>query len=194
VLRFVIQTALGVPMQLLTLLNLLVSLTSAAGQPGVVPSDHHFCSIHPPIEFTIDRTRTIVHDATLIVHARALGYTDAPVDSPRPNWTYVAFEVREVLSGNPPADTLVFFGRLVEHDSFPEDEVPYFTQHRGGGDCIASTYRAGGEYLLLLRESRISSLDPYWAFLAPTNEQVRGSDDPWIQWVRDALVASDARE
>jgi hypothetical protein len=174
--------------QLLSLLTLIlpIALTDSPGEAP--PSGWHFCSIYPPIQFTVDRTRTLVHDASLIVHARAIGYADAPAGDSRPDRTYVAFEVLDVLHGELPSETLTFLGRLVDHDGFAENEPPYLTQQRGGGDCIVSTYRAGGEYLLLLGESRLSPLDPYWAFLAPTNEQVRGADDPWIRWVRDALA------
>jgi hypothetical protein len=45
-------------------------------------------------------------------------------------------------------------------------------------------YRRGAEYLLLLTREQAGELTPYWSPLAPTNEQVSGPDDPWIQWVK----------
>ena len=32
------------------------------------------------------------------------------------------------------------------------------------------------------------TMTPYWQSLAPTNEQVRGPDDPWVAWVRKELA------
>ena len=153
-----------------------------------------FCSIHPPPELSPRRTRDIVLRAEVVVRATANGRAPAPPGSPRPDGHYVSFAVREVIKGTPPADTLVFMGGLDDRDSFREpgeDAVPYEMFHRwyGGGDCIAGTYRPGAEYLLLLgRRGGERELDPYWAVLAPTNEQIRGPDDPWVRWVRKTLV------
>lgn len=130
-----------------------------------------------------------------MVRATAIGRATPPPGSNRPDGNYVSFAVQEVLKGTPPSDTLVFMGGLVDHDSFREpgddDSVPYLTFYRmyGGGDCIAGTYRPGAEYLLLLgRRENVRELDPYWQFLAPTSEQVRGPDDPWVVWVRQTLA------
>jgi hypothetical protein len=49
------------------------------------------------------------------------------------------------------------------------------------GNCYALTYRSGAQYLLLIKAGT-----PYWAPLAPTNEQVQGEDDAWVSWVRNA--------
>ena len=47
--------------------------------------------------------------------------------------------------------------------------------------CFASRYRVGAEYLLLLRrDPDDQSLSPYWAGLAPVDEQVRGTRDAWV--------------
>lgn len=152
-----------------------------------------FCSIRPPIKFSAQRTRGIVRSAEVVVRATAIGHAPPPPRSSRPDGDYVSFAVREVLAGTPGSDTLVFMGALVDRDSFREpgeDGVPYLTFHRvyGGGDCIAGTYRPGAEYLLLLgRRANVRELDPYWQILAPTSEQVRGPDDPWVVWVRQTL-------
>lgn len=48
----------------------------------------------------------------------------------------------------------------------------------------------GAEYLFLLnRVDRMDGLIPYWIALGPTNEQIRGADDPWVRWVREQLAA-----
>lgn len=164
----------------------------AAPRTGAAAPDARFCSVAPPVEFSARRTRSIVQRAEVVVRATAIGRAPAPPGSRR-GGAYVSFAVREVLRGTPPAGTLVFMGGLDDRDSFrPEDEddVPYESFYRwyGGGDCIAATYRPGAEYLLLLGRRRdVDQLDPYWAILAPTAEQVRGPDDPWVRWVRKTL-------
>lgn len=165
----------------------------AAPRSVAAAPDARFCSVHPPIEFSVQRTRRIVQTAEVVVRATAIGR--APVPAGARHGSYVSFAVREVLEGTPPADTPVFMGGLDDRDSFrPEDEddVPYQSFYRwyGGGDCIAGTYRPGAEYLLLLgRRGDEEELDPYWALLAPTTEQIRGADDPWVRWVRKTLGA-----
>lgn len=153
--------------------------------------DPRMCSIEPPIEFSAARTRTIVREAEVIVRAVAVGAAPAPPGSKRPA-PHVVFTVREVLKGDGVPAKLSFYGGLDDRDSFQEGPVPYLGFHRwyGGGDCLAMTYRPGAEYLLLLSHSRDrSTLDPYWELLAPTNEQIRGADDPWVEWVRRELAA-----
>jgi len=74
--------------------------------------------------------------------------------------------------------------------------VPYDFIRPGGrwGNCFALTYRAGAEYMLLLRRAEYPSsaqpneLTPYWAPLSPTNEQqIGGASDAWFVWVRQKL-------
>jgi hypothetical protein len=45
-------------------------------------------------------------------------------------------------------------------------------------------YRPGAEYLFMLKLLTSDELAVYWETLAPINEQVRGADDQWVQWVR----------
>ncbi|WP_420127444.1 hypothetical protein [Longimicrobium sp.] len=162
------------------------------GEPAMPAA---LCSIRPPPTFSARRTRDIVQAAEVVVRAAAIGHAPAPPRSARPNGYYMSFAVLETIKGTTPADTLVFMGGEDDRDSFREpgdDTVPYTTFHRwyGGGDCIAGTYRPGAEYLLLLgRREEKGDLDPYWQFLAPTAEQIRGADDPWVTWVRQALAA-----
>jgi hypothetical protein len=166
------------------------------GDPAAAPGIGAFCSIYPPLEFSARRTRDIVLGAEVVVRATAIGRAPAPPGSARPNGYYVSFAIREVIKGTPPADTLVFMGGLDDQDSFREpgeDAVPYemFYRWYGGGDCIAGTYRPGAEYLLLLgHRGPGEDLNPYWAVLAPTNEQIRGADDPWVRWVRKTLAGN----
>ena len=185
-------SGLGAPGRLVggaILVAALVGTVTAASWPADAAGEAGFCSIHPPIEFSAKRTRAIVLEARAIVRATAIGVVPPSPGSKRPDLTYMAFDVREVLTGNVP-DTLRFIGYPDDQDSFSEEAVPYLTyfRWRGGGDCIATSYRPGAEYLLLLGDSRFG-LDPYWAFLAPTNEQIRGPDDPWVAWVRQVLAS-----
>jgi hypothetical protein len=91
-------------------------------------------------------------------------------------------------------DTLHIGGFETGHDDFNADTVPYIRVRSQGllGGCVASTYIRGGHYLLLLRRWH-GELTPYWAALDPVNEQVRGSDDPWVQWVRRAIQSDTTR-
>ncbi len=79
--------------------------------------------------------------------------------------------------------------------SFAGRPVPYDFIRPGGrhGNCVALEYRQGAEYLLLLKRSSNQAalpdtLTPYWAALAPTNEQVFGPADPWVAWVRKTVA------
>jgi hypothetical protein len=129
----------------------------------------------------------------VVVRATAIGPAPAP-SAELAHVRFFSFAVVEVLKGTPPGDTLVFMGAADNRDSFREGEdaaVPYLSYHRWyAGDCIASMYRPGAEYLLLLRHwgARGENFDPYWQMLAPTNEQIRGADDPWVAWVRTTLA------
>ena len=112
--------------------------------------------------------------------------------------TEVHFTVLEVLRGAPPAE-LTFTGELVDRDDYNERAVPYRMVRPSGqrGSCIAYEYKVGAEYLLILRtaphvipliaEAEASRLNPYWAPLAPLNEQIRGGGDPWVRWVKSNI-------
>jgi len=50
---------------------------------------------------------------------------------------------------------------------------------------FAGSYRAGAEYLLFLKKNNHGELTVYWAPLAPVNEELHSSQDPWLIWVRE---------
>ena len=104
--------------------------------------------------------------------------------------TTVRFEVLEVLKGTAPA-ALEFDGEITmdRREDDNDSGVPRTFVRRGGrhGNCFALQYRAGEEYLLLLRSQK-ERLTPYWSALAPVNEHVRGADDRWLRWVRAKLA------
>ena len=112
--------------------------------------------------------------------------------------TRVRFTVLELLKGRLASIPIEFNGTLWDRDDRNDQPVPYdFIRPGGrGGNCFALTYRLGAEYLLLLArnkplsEAQPAELTPYWAPLAPTNEQLFGGEnDAWLTWVAQRLRA-----
>ena len=134
---------------------------------------------------TADHARFAAREADAVVRARAAG-TDSlqfrPGDRHHP---VVVLEVLEVIGGDSVPPSLKVYGWLTDADDFNRAPVPYPAVRPAGqrGSCFAEEYRRGGEFLLLLTW-RAGQLTPYWAALAPTNEQIRGRADPWVSWVR----------
>jgi hypothetical protein len=128
----------------------------------------------------------------LIVRARATERlpwhaADSSIMLVPPNPLSIAFEVLEVLKGDSTVVRIGVAGDTLSHDDFNHTTtVPYRTVRPNGqrGMCVAMYYKLGGEFLLLLARDTRGRLTPYWAPLAPLNEQVRGKDDPWVVWVR----------
>ena len=147
--------------------------------------------------YRVERIEEFVDSATLIVRARAERaeslVRSRPASATRPETTYtvpaVRFTVLETLRGQLPDGGLALVGTLVDHDDFNPLPVPYQMVRMAGqrGDCFASEYRVGGEYLLLLRDMWYGPTTR-WAALAPLNEQIRGPGDPWLAWVRERLA------
>jgi len=122
----------------------------------------------------------VVREAELIVRARAV---PAPPDV-RGSAGTVHLRVLEVLRGTPAGPALTVPGELAAYRPDPGRRPPYreidcVGREPGCGGCFARRYREGGEYLLLLKGGT-----PYWAPLAPTNEEISGREDPWVAWVR----------
>ena len=173
-------------------------VASLLGSPQQTPAAA-FCSVHPPIRFSVARTQRIVRDAEVVVRAVAVGSATPGRTLKRLDTDTLAFAVVEVLSGSDVPDTLRFYGVVAEWDDFQEGPVPYLS-HRprySEGDCTTAWYRIGAEYLFLLgrvpENPRLAGLTPYWTILAPTNEQLRGADDPWLAWVREQLRSAPRR-
>jgi len=76
-------------------------------------------------------------------------------------------------------------GELTDRDDPNDRPASYgFVRPLGrGGDCFARYYRRGGEFLMFCRVTN-GRLNPYWASLGATNEQLFGPDDKWLAWVR----------
>ena len=129
----------------------------------------------------------LVHAADEVVRARA-DSSHGGVETHELNLrSVVYFTVLERVGAalGPAFRTLVIPGELVADAEYNPAPVPYPTvRPSGGGACHAYAYQRGGEYLLLLQRSPVRGLTPYWAPLKPTNEQLRGPQDPWLAWVR----------
>ena len=139
----------------------------------------------PGYVYTVSQIAEMVQDSEVVVRAVA-------VDSAGPlphGFSWIRFRPTEVLRGPFPTAEVTLQGVVAKEDEFNTRSVPY--QHvrpSGDGPCFASDYRIGGEYLFLLNRVFTGDLSPHWFPLGPTNEQIRGADDPWVQWVRDQLV------
>ena len=176
----------------------LLVLVAAVAPPFLpAPRDRALCSVtelraNTGYRYRTERIREFVDSATLIVRAVAIGIDSAGASPATPPQVRVyefpiRFRVVETLRGPVLDDRLVLPGILVDRDDFNPNPVPYTIVRPSGqrGDCAEKDYRAGAEYLFILRPSRVDgSLTPYWRSLAPFNEQVRGADDPWVEWVR----------
>jgi hypothetical protein len=135
--------------------------------------------------------KELVRTADLIVHARAVDYVDGnDVDERR--MRLINFDVVDTLKG-PATGGLRIRGMLSTADDYNDKHPPYaFVRPDGrGGDCFAHTYRRGGQFLLFLKREP-NGYTPYWAALAPVNEQLRSDDDRWLAWVRRAAKQSAA--
>jgi|SRR5688572_4864424 len=127
-------------------------------------------------------------DVIVRVEASRMG----PLQRPDPLLGYfdteIRFNVLEVLKGPSQTKEVVVAGEFVEKDDFNLLEVPYRMVRPLGqrGDCFATQYKRGAQYLLILRRHG-EVLTPYWRSLAPLNEQVRGEDDKWVRWVRNEI-------
>ena len=160
----------------------------ATTTPAVRPDASRFCSLSPPPPDTgFDPTR-LVRFAQVVVLARADSQSRTGQLPGGRTYSVVHFTVTETIDSGKmhiPVSLRVP-GDVTTQPDFNPAAVPYHWVRPSGlrGSCYASGYQQGGEFLLLLRGPSADSLDPYWAALSPTNEQVHGRDDPWVAWVR----------
>lgn len=167
-----------------------VAVALAAFAPDGAPAAR-LCSVRTPDGSrwrpSEEHARRAASEADAVVRARAARADSLPFRPGGPLEPVVVLEVLDVLDGDSVPPTLAVHGRLSEADDFNRAPVPYGAVRPTGlrGSCFAEEYRRGGEFLLLLKRNA-RGLTPYWAALAPTNEQIRGADDPWVSWVREA--------
>lgn len=129
----------------------------------------------------IARPQLLVEQAHAIYHVRAVGYVTPLRRLPRDRAPKIRFSVINVIKGPRPLAEVQFAGILVQADDRNDHAAPYgFVRPAGRhGMCFATEYRAGAKYLMLIKGGT-----PYWARLAPTNEQLSGPNDPWLLWVK----------
>jgi hypothetical protein len=146
------------------------------------------CSVVAPLP----SAERLVGDAEVIARVRAEGLSSTPGNAGSSlggSPTQVKFAILELLKGSLSSSTIELNGWLTDRDDRNDRPVPYDFIRPGGrsGNCVALGYRAGAEYLLLLRREA-SQLTPYSAPLSPTNEQLFDSvSDPWFVWVSKEL-------
>jgi len=137
-------------------------------------------------------TTAMVENAEVIVRVEADKYVEEPKgdirDLNEPSNATINFKVKETLKGDSVPSEIILNGYLSDADDFNETEVPYNFVRRGGrgGSCSAYEYKKGAEFLLFLKKTG-EKFTVRWYALAPTNEQLRSSDDEWITWVRSYL-------
>jgi hypothetical protein len=138
----------------------------------------------------------MVREADAIVRVSAENYTIAP-KSPISSTGFdvesdsrIRFKVLEVVHGKVPAD-LILPGVLVDMDDFNDQIPPYNLVRPAGrrGSCFASSYRSGGQFLLMLKKRGDGEFSVDWYALAPVNEQLHSVNDPWLVWVRKQVKA-----
>lgn len=107
----------------------------------------------------------------------------------------VEFTIEETLKGENVPETIMLNGYLSDKDDYNDMEVPYkFVRPRGrAGSCFANTYKEGAQFLLFLKKTQ-DGYTPNISALGPTNEQLHGSDDAWLQWVRSYLKTQSKKE
>jgi len=142
----------------------------------------------------------MVREADAIVRASTENYTVAP-RAPTSSTRFdletdsrIRFKVLEVVRGKAPAD-LVLPGVLVDVDDFNDQVAPYnFVRPDGRrGSCFASSYRSGGQFLLMLKKRGDGEFTADWYPLAPVNEQLHSVNDPWLLWVRKQAKAPSSK-
>jgi len=145
--------------------------------------------------------KTMVVQADLILRATALEYVgpELPMGTRR-LWNFnIRFSVEEVVKGQYEKPTFILPGFLTDRDDWNPQNPPYRSARPGAdASCFVHGYRKGGQFLLMLKKwdgslSEVIAgrpLDGYtisWYALGPVNEQLRASDDPWVQWVREQV-------
>jgi hypothetical protein len=166
------------------LLPLLTALGAIAGLNA--PTSCSVRELRGTSSYRVERIRQFVDSATMIVRARAVAELRAdPLSSRGFTEPRVRFEILEHIRAPDSVSRVELRGSVVLHDDFNRGAVPYGIVRPAGqrGDCFATEYRLGAEYLLILGPQG-GELTPHWKPLAPFNEQVQGEVDRWVIWVR----------
>jgi hypothetical protein len=144
------------------------------------------CTVDSALACEVERIASpaeITRAAESIVRVRAKRHV--PSADPRKfDPGRVEMVVLEILKGSLQGEELELPGYVEDYGGPNDEESPYRRVRPGGrrGDCYASDYRLGREYLLFLKGG-----SPRWSPLAATNEEVSGSTDPWVVWAREEI-------
>jgi hypothetical protein len=175
--------------------TLCVAIAWVLYTPGIILP----CSLPRPPD-----SREMVAGADLIVRVKAVEYSGPPgrngtTGVPESD---VRFSIEEIVKGTYEKRDIVLPGYLSETDDWNDQNPPYTFVRPGGrsGSCFANTYRRGGQFLLVLKKwgalpsvalagRPAGGYTVNWYALGPVNEQLRSSDDPWVQWVRTQVRA-----
>jgi hypothetical protein len=136
--------------------------------------------------------------ADLIVRATAIKYIVSPDPNARttgvPEST-VEFKTEERIWGIDVPEKIVLNGYLTDGDDFNDVPLPYRFVRPGGrsGSCYANSYKQGAQFLLFVKRSNFTpdtntGFTTHISALGPTNEQLRGPEDPWVKWVKAYLT------
>ena len=165
--------------------------------PRRQPLAASYCSIvfvdstgKPTLDHAYPKPSAVVAQARVIIVASPYrSETRPPADSAMGGpETILTFRVREVLKGSLRDTTLELPGRFVDHDDVNPGFVPDRAAHaRPIGACWSFDYVRGASYLLMLYPGPDSALTTHWAWGSPVDEELRGSDDPWLSWVREQI-------
>ena len=103
-------------------------------------------------------------------------------------YTNIEAAVVSTLKGTYTNATFTVMGYTTQYKGPNDRPVPYDFVRPGGryGDCFAMDYKKDGTFLLMIQKGT-----PYWAALAPVNEEVSGTDDPWFIWVKARLTENE---
>jgi hypothetical protein len=118
-----------------------------------------------------------------IIRAQAIEYKKKPKDlnvytTGVPD-SKVRFNILEVLKG----DSI--------SGSFTLNGYNFVRPNGRSGSCYANTYKKGAEYLLFMKKTPKGytvNIDP----LAPVNEQLHTSDDPWVYYIKGLVSGLNA--
>ena len=161
----------------------------------------------PPLVQACQRSSQVsaqemIEQADCILIGKAMDYAKPPKGNLRTTGVpdaEVEFEILEFLKGTIDSKRVYINGYLVEHDDFNKRSVPYDIVRPAGlhGSCIANEYRDGALYLLFLKKASslpvyavfhvTTEYSPYWYPLGPTNEQLRSSNDEWVEFIRNKI-------
>lgn len=161
----------------------------------MIPLDHDIAHACKPIR--ILSPDALIQQANFVVVATAVKYTRIPkereyITKEEDYVGEIEFHVKSLLKGELSEKRLIIEGILTDNDDYNEDPVPYEWVRPMGqlGYCFGVHYKRNADFLLFLSHPAPAHDDwlrrdpsPYWASLAPTNEQLHPKNDAWLNWV-----------